>query len=140
MNEACIFCKIVKGEIPAFTIYEDEQYKVILDRFPTATGHALIIPKYHHEDIFDMPQEIAQGIYPIAKKMAQLLKEVTMADGINILQNNGKAAGQAIFHFHLHLIPRKYEDQIKLNETSRQDMTIEELQAFSQIVESYNLK
>lgn len=127
MDEACIFCKIIKGEIPSFTIYEDEFYKVILDRFPTTPGHALILTKNHHVDMFDMPDQLARGIYPLAKKIAILLKKATGAEGINIVQNNGQAAGQAVFHFHLHLIPRKYGDGVKLNQTAHQETTLEEL-------------
>ncbi|WP_070000663.1 HIT family protein [Cellulosilyticum sp. I15G10I2] len=127
MKEECIFCKIISGDIPSFTIYEDERYKVILDRFPTSPGHALILPKSHHVDIFDMPDETAYGMYPLAKKIAVLLSKAMQADGINIVQNNGEAAGQAVFHFHLHLIPRKYGDGVRLNQTSGQDTTIEEL-------------
>jgi len=129
MNEDCIFCKIIKGQIPSYTLYEDEMYKVILDRFPAAPGHALILSKSHHKDLFDMPDAEAERIYPLAKKIAGLLKKATGADGINIVQNNGEAAGQAVFHFHLHLVPRKYGDAVKLNQTSCQDTTLEELAA-----------
>jgi histidine triad (HIT) family protein len=128
MKEECIFCKIIDGEIPSYTIYEDEIYKVILDRFPAAPGHVLIIPKHHHADIFDMPEEIAQGIYPLAKKIAAHLKDGLGLDGINIVQNNGKASGQAVFHFHLHLIPRSDGDGVKLNQTSNQETTLVELE------------
>ncbi len=140
MKEDCIFCKIIKGDIPSFTIYEDELYKVILDRFPTSPGHALILSKCHHVDIFDMPDEIAVGIYPLAKRMAELLKAATGADGINIIQNNGEASGQAVFHFHLHLIPRKHGDRIKLNQTSAQDTTLEELSEMFRIIKAYEKK
>jgi histidine triad (HIT) family protein len=137
MNDNCIFCKIVDGQIPSFTIYEDEMYKVILDRFPAAPGHALILPKCHYQDIFDMPDAAAREIYPLAKKIAELLKKATGADGINIVQNNGEASGQAVFHFHLHLIPRKYGDGVKLNRTSNQDTTIEELAKMLKQIKAY---
>ncbi|MDF2594067.1 MAG: histidine triad protein [Clostridia bacterium] len=128
MKEECIFCKIIEGLIPSYTIYEDETYKVILDRFPAAPGHVLIIPKHHHADIFDMPEEIAKGIYPLAKKVAQHLKDTLGLDGINIVQNNGKASGQAVFHFHLHLIPRSYGDDVRLNQTANETTTLVELE------------
>lgn len=128
MKEGCVFCKIIEGLIPSYTIYEDETYKVILDRFPAAPGHVLIIPKHHHADIFDMPEEIAKGIYPLAKKVAQHLKDTLGLDGINIVQNNGKASGQAVFHFHLHLIPRSYGDDVKLNQTTNETTTLVELE------------
>jgi histidine triad (HIT) family protein len=134
MNTDCIFCKILEGEIPSFCVYEDEFFKVILDRFPAHEGHALILTKQHYKDIFELPEEVAQKLYPLAKKMAIILKEVVHAEGINILQNNGKASGQAVFHFHLHLVPRKTGDNVKLNQTSNQNMTIEELEKIYQCI------
>lgn len=136
MQADCIFCKIIKGEIPSYTIYEDDRYKVILDRFPAAPGHALIIPKCHHNDIFDMPDAVAEGMYPLAKKMAVLLQKATHADGINVVQNNGEASGQAVFHFHLHLVPRKYGDGVKLNQTSNQETSLEELAEMQQKIKT----
>lgn len=128
MQESCIFCKILKGEIPSFTVYEDELFKVILDRFPATQGHMLIIPKLHHESIFDMPANVATGIYPLARKMSKVVKEAMGADGINIVQNNGIAAGQAVFHFHLHVIPRYENDGIQINKTSNGETTLEQLE------------
>lgn len=129
MNHECIFCKIIKGEIPSFTVYEDETFKVILDRFPSALGHVLIIPKAHYRDMFELPQDIASKIYPLAQKIASRVKEVMGAEGINILQNNGEVAGQSVYHFHLHIVPRKSRDGITLNQSSNMDITIEELEA-----------
>ncbi len=124
----CIFCKIIKGEMPSYKLYEDDQFIVILDKFPLTYGHLLVIPKYHHENIFDMPEEIARGVYPLAKKMAIAVKEAVQADGVNIVQNNGKAAQQAVMHFHLHVIPRKMEDGVKLNTPSQFSITDEQLE------------
>lgn len=129
MKDDCIFCKIIKGEIPSFTVYEDETFKVILDRFPAAPGHVLIIPKAHYSDMFELPEEVATKVYPLAKKMATRIKEVMGAEGINIIQNNGEVAGQSVHHFHLHIIPRKMGDDIVLNKSSNMDTTIEELEA-----------
>ena len=129
MKEDCIFCKIIQGEIPSFTVYEDDTFKVILDRFPAAQGHMLILPKVHCDDVFSLPEEVAAQLYPLVKKLAQHAKEVTGAEGINIVQNNGEAAGQTVHHFHLHIIPRKMEDHIILNKSSNMDTTIEELEA-----------
>lgn len=129
MNNDCIFCKIIKGEIPSFTVYEDETFKVILDRFPAAPGHVLIIPKAHYSDIFELSEEVAMKLYPLAQKIATRVKEVTGAEGINIVQNNGAVAGQSVYHFHLHIIPRKAGDGIVLNQSSNVDTTIEELKA-----------
>lgn len=129
MKDDCIFCKIIKGEIPAFTVYEDDTFKVILDRFPAAVGHVLIIPKAHYSDMFELPEEVAMKLYPLAQKIAKRVKEVTGAEGINIVQNNGAVAGQSVYHFHLHIIPRKMDDGIVLNQSSNVDTTIEELEA-----------
>lgn len=128
MQESCIFCKILKGEIPSFTVYEDELFKVIMDRFPASEGHVLIIPKLHHESIFDMPANVATAIYPLARKMARAVKEAVGADGVNIVQNNGEAAGQAVFHFHLHVVPRHANDGVQINKSSNMDATVEELE------------
>ena len=128
MSDNCIFCKIIKGEIPSFTVYENELFKVIMDRFPAAPGHVLIIPKVHHEDIFDMPEEIAKEIYSLAQKISIAVKETVGAEGINIVQNNGKASGQAVFHFHLHIVPRCEGDGVQINKTSNPDTTLDELE------------
>ena len=129
MKEDCIFCKIIKGDIPSFTIYEDELFKVILDRFPAALGHALIIPKEHYKDIFELPQEVAQMLYPLAKEMATKIKTAMDAEGMNIVQNNGEVAGQSVYHFHLHLVPRNAGDGITLNKSANSETTLEELEA-----------
>lgn len=106
----CIFCKIASGEIPAATLYEDDQFRVILDLGPASKGHALILPKNHYADLFEIPQETAEKAMAVAKKMGTALKEALGCDGLNVVQNNGEAAGQTVFHFHMHLIPRYQND------------------------------
>lgn len=106
----CIFCKIASGEIPAATLYEDDQFRVILDLGPASKGHALILPKNHYADLFEIPQETAEKAMAVAKKMGTALKEALDCDGLNVVQNNGEAAGQTVFHFHMHLIPRYQND------------------------------
>ena len=106
----CIFCKLANGEIPTTALYEDDDFKIILDMGPASKGHALILPKEHHADLFDMPDELIGKAFALAKKAAAKLKRVLGADGINIVQNNGSAEGQTVFHFHIHLIPR-YEGE-----------------------------
>ena len=101
----CIFCKIANGEIPSATLYEDEDFRVILDLGPATRGHSLILPKKHYESLFEMPQELAAGSICLAKKMLPKLKKALKCDGIQLVQNNGEAAGQTVFHYHLHLIP-----------------------------------
>ncbi len=102
----CIFCKLANGEIPTKTFFENEDFRVIFDAAPASKGHALILPKKHYANLFEMPDELAAKLLPFAKEMAASLMEKTGADGMNLVQNNGEAAGQTVFHFHLHLIPR----------------------------------
>lgn len=111
----CIFCKIANGEIPAATIYEDDEFRVILDLGPASKGHALILPKEHFANIFEMPEEYAAKAFVLAKRMAAKMREVLPCDGVNILQNNGTAAGQTVFHLHIHLIPRLENDGVGVN-------------------------
>lgn len=106
----CIFCKIIKGEIPCTKVYEDDDLLAFLDIAPVNRGHTLIIPKEHHQDLLDMPEELVKKVAVLAKKIGKAAKETTNADGFNIGQNNGAAAGQAVFHFHLHVIPRFNDD------------------------------
>lgn len=106
----CIFCKISGGEIPSKTIYEDEEFRVILDISPATRGHALIIPKEHYANLYEMPEDTAGRVMILAKRLAGHMTEILKCDGFNIVQNNGEAAGQTVFHFHMHLIPRYIQD------------------------------
>lgn len=117
MADNCIFCKIARGDIPAATLYEDEEFRVILDLGPASKGHALILPKIHAANLFELPDEVAGKVMILAKKVAAVLKEGLHADGINLVQNNGEAAGQTVFHFHLHLIPRYAADTVNIKWT-----------------------
>ena len=110
----CIFCKIAKGEIPSATLYEDEDFRVILDLGPASKGHALVLPKKHAKNIYELPDDIASKVFVIAKKTAVKLRDVLECEGFNIVQNNGEIAGQTVFHFHMHLIPRYPGDGVKL--------------------------
>lgn len=113
--ENCIFCKIANGEIPAATLYEDENFRVILDLGPASKGHALILPKSHAANIYELSDEMAAKAMILAKKMATAMTAALKCDGFNIVQNNGECAGQTVFHFHMHLIPRyKGDNAIKL--------------------------
>ena len=104
--ENCIFCKIANGEIPSATLYEDEDFRVILDLGPAAKGHALILPKKHAANIYEIEDDKAAKAMLLAKKMACRMTKALECDGFNIVQNNGETAGQTVFHFHMHLIPR----------------------------------
>src|SRR3990167_11021453 len=114
----CIFCKIIKGEIPCFKIFEDKTVFVFLDVSPITLGHCLIIPKTHFENIFDINDSDLQKIIVVAKKLSEKIKNNLRADGIRISQSNGKAAGQDIMHFHLHIIPRYKNDGVLMSETT----------------------
>jgi len=106
----CIFCKLANGEIPTNAIYEDDDFKVILDVAPATRGHALILPKEHADNLYELPDEIASKALVLAKKMATQMTEKLQCEGFNLLQNNGEIAGQTVTHFHIHLIPRYQED------------------------------
>lgn len=110
----CIFCKIATGEIPSATLYEDKDFRVILDLSPASKGHALIIPKDHYRNLYDLDNELASKALVLAKKMIQKLTDILGCDGYNIVQNNEEVAGQTVFHFHMHLIPRYKGDQVGL--------------------------
>ncbi len=114
MSNNCIFCSIIGKEISSTTIYEDEWVKAIMDISPANKGHVILISKKHCEDILTLEEEAAGKIFTAAKKIAVLLKEELNCDGVNILQNNGKAAGQTVFHFHMHVIPRYEEDKVTI--------------------------
>ena len=111
-DKDCIFCKIAGGNIPSSTVYEDEQFRVILDLSPATKGHALILPKQHYANIFEIDEHVLKDLIVLAKKVATAMKETLNCDGVNIVQNNGEIAGQTVFHFHMHLIPRYEGDQV----------------------------
>jgi len=112
MNE-CLFCKIVKKEIPSDIIYEDDDFFAFLDINPNNPGHSLIVPKKHYENIYNLPDEILKNIAPLIKKRAAAVKNGVNADGINIIMNNDGAAGQIVPHAHFHIIPRFANDGYK---------------------------
>ncbi len=113
-NMDCIFCKIANGEIPSTDLYEDDDFRAILDINPANIGHSLVICKHHYGNIIEMPEELAAKGFVIAKKIAEAVKKATGCDGINVLQNNGEAAGQTVFHFHIHIIPRYENDSVDI--------------------------
>ena len=111
----CIFCKIANGEIPSRTLEENDKFRVVLDVGPATKGHALILPKDHYANLYELPEETAADVMKLAKKMAIRMKEKLHCDGLNLVQNNEPAAGQTVFHFHLHLIPRYENDNQQIN-------------------------
>ena len=109
-DENCIFCKLANGDIPTATVYEDEYLRAIMDAAPANKGHIIILPKSHAANIYELEDEYVSRTFVLAKKLAVALKKLTGCDGVNILQNNGEAAGQTVFHFHVHVIPRFKND------------------------------
>ncbi len=132
-KDNCIFCKIVNGDIPSRKLYEDDNFIVIMDVSPASKGHSLIIPKEHYANIYELPDELCAEAMKIAKKMATKMTEALHADGFNILQNNGEVAGQTIFHFHMHLIPR-YKEAAPLFEYTPQIVEAEEMDAMKETI------
>lgn len=126
-QENCIFCKIAAGEIPSATIYEDDDFRVILDIEPASKGHALILPKEHFANLYELSDEVAAKALLVAKKVISKMTDIVGCDGYNVVQNNGVAAGQTVFHFHIHLIPRYKEDQVNI--TWKQGSLTEEVKA-----------
>lgn len=114
-KDDCIFCKLANGDIPTNTVYEDEDFRIILDLAPATRGHALILPKEHAANLYELSDETAGKVLVLAKRMALIMKEKLLCDGLNLVQNNGEAAGQTVSHFHLHLIPRYVNDGQTIN-------------------------
>lgn len=114
MQENCVFCKINAGEIPSATIYEDDNFKVIMDISPAAKGHAILLPKKHFKNLYEMDDHTASKVMVVAKKVAKAIQDELQCDGLNMLQNNGEVAGQTVFHYHIHLIPRYKNDKISM--------------------------
>ncbi len=111
----CIFCKIVAGDIPCFKLYEDGQTVAFMDINPGNEGHALVIPKEHWEDVYAIPPELFAATMKTVKKVAQAVNQTLHPDGINVVQANGKGAAQSVLHFHMHVLPRRLGDELKLN-------------------------
>ncbi len=105
-KDDCIFCKIANGEIPSDTVYEDEHFRAILDLSPAVKGHTLIIPKEHYNDLLEADDAVIEEAFKLAKRIGAAEKKALGCDGINVVQNNGEAAGQTVHHLHVHVIPR----------------------------------
>ena len=113
--QECLFCKIIRNEIPSKKVYEDSDVVAFLDINPTAIGHTLVVPKKHFQDIYDVDESSLSKAMNIAKKISILLKDKFGADGVNIIQNTGHVAGQIVMHFHIHVIPRYKNDNIQFH-------------------------
>lgn len=110
----CIFCMIIDGKIPSTTVYEDEDFKAIMDISPAAKGHVLVLPKKHCADLLSIDPDVASKALIVASKIANAQKKALNCDGINLLQNSGEAAWQSVFHLHIHLIPRYKDDGVQM--------------------------
>lgn len=113
-KDDCIFCKLANGEIPTNALYEDDIVKVIFDANPAAKGHVLILPKEHFDNIYELDDDTAAHVFKVAAKISKAYKKALDFDGLNIVQNNGEVAGQTVFHFHMHIIPRIKGDTVKV--------------------------
>lgn len=113
-KDDCIFCKLANGDIPTNVVYEDDTFTVIMDASPATKGHCLILPKDHYANIYELDEEVAGKAFKLAKKLATMMTEKLDCDGFNIVQNNGETAGQTVFHFHMHLIPRYKDDNQRI--------------------------
>ncbi len=111
----CVFCRIVAGQIPSTKVYEDEHSLAFMDINPGNEGHALAIPKAHHPDVYSMPPSLLGAVAQTAQRVAVAVQKALAPDGMNLVQANGKGAEQSVFHFHLHVLPRKVGDELKLN-------------------------
>ena len=130
MSKECIFCSINSGKIPSATIYENEEFRVILDRYPASKGHVLIITKDHVENIYDLDPELAGRLFELTTMFASIIKRTFGNDGLNIIQNNGKVAGQSVFHYHLHMIPRYKDDGVELGWNMDMETTTQQLDEY----------
>ena len=115
IKDDCIFCKLANGVFPTNTVYEDDDFRVFMDASPATKGHCLIVPKSHCANLEEIDDEVAAKVLPLAKKIAGQLKEKLHCEGLNLVQNNGELAGQTVFHFHMHIIPRYAGDGQTIN-------------------------
>ena len=111
VKDDCIFCKLANGVIPTASLYEDDDFRVILDAGPATKGHALILPKHHYADLCELDETVGAKVLEVAAKIGRAMKSGLGCAGFNLVQNNGEVAGQTVFHFHMHLIPRYKGDK-----------------------------
>ena len=133
-KDDCIFCKLANGDIPTNTIYEDENFRVIMDAAPATRGHALVLPKEHFDNIYDIDGEVLAGAVQVGQKVIKHATKVLGCQGYNLLQNNGVAAGQTVFHFHLHLIPRYEENDTALLNWTPCEITSDEIKEITDAI------
>ena len=125
MKKDCVFCRIVKGIEPSWTVYEDDLIKAFLDINPASEGHTLIILKEHYETIYTIPDRELKRIIVVAKKLAKVYRKALQVNAVNILHASGREAQQDVFHFHIHLVPRRENDGLNLWYKSKQRIRVE---------------
>lgn len=134
-KDDCIFCKLANGVIPTNTIYEDDEFRVIMDAAPATKGHALVLPKEHYADIYEIEPEVLGKAIQVGQKVIKHATKLLGCDGYNLLQNNGEVAGQTVFHYHLHLIPRYAEmDNSQILKWEESKISPEEIKAITEKV------
>ena len=132
-KDDCIFCKLANGVIPTNSLYEDYVVKVIFDAGPASSGHVLILPKEHFDNVYSLDDDTAAHVFQVAVKVAKALKEGLNLEGLNIVQNNGEIAGQTVFHFHMHIIPRYKGDTVNVG-WKPGEVTDEEIEKIKSLV------
>ncbi len=130
-KDDCIFCKLANGDIPTNTLYEDDVVRVIFDAEPAAEGHVLILPKEHFDNIYTLDDATAAHVFQVAAKIAKAMKTSLACEGINVVQNNGEAAGQTVFHFHMHIIPRNSGDTVSVG-WKKKEVSTERIQELTE--------
>ena len=132
-KDDCIFCKLANGVIPTNSLYEDDVVKVIFDAGPASSGHVLILPKEHFDNVYALDDDTAAHVFQVAVKVAKALKEGLNLEGLNIVQHNGEIAGQTVFHFHMHIIPRYKGDTVNVG-WKPGEVTDEEIEKIKSLV------
>jgi len=132
-QEECVFCKIVRGKLPSYRVYEDERHVAFLDINPFSPGHTLVCPRRHGETLWDMDEHEIAEVFKVASKVSMGVVAATKADGFRIMQNNGEAANQAVAHIHVHVIPNKLEDKGRFN---RIKLTDKEMAAVAESIKA----
>jgi histidine triad (HIT) family protein len=137
----CIFCKIIRGEVEAGKLYEDDNVLAFLDANPITKGHSLVVTKQHFENIFDIDAEILKDVITTGKKVTDMLQKSLGASGANLINSSGKDAEQIIFHFHLHLVPRYENDLLNMHEwwhIKERKITIDEQKSLAERIKNNN--
>lgn len=137
MEDNCIFCKIIAGEIPSCKVYEDEHFLAFMDINPAVLGHTLVIPKFHCRNLLDTPDNVGEGFYPVLKKVALAIKAAFNAEGIYMFQQNEPASGQEVFHSHVHIIPRYTNDEFGKHMPARLKVEIPEIASDAEKIKKY---